>query len=131
MMTTAWYDLTSRLQSNHVVLQRRHDVPKSWLNKQRQMVNGELSPSRPVLVDMSRLCPPLRLLTMPNNFPQPRLADRSSRACSFAATPIYTSLLSTFYMAEIGLSLPAVGYLATGCYVSLRPVPDSLPLYTP
>lgn len=40
MITTAWYDLTSRLQSNHVVLQRRHDVPKSWLNKQRQMVNG-------------------------------------------------------------------------------------------
>ncbi|KAL7624568.1 hypothetical protein AAE478_006135 [Parahypoxylon ruwenzoriense] len=41
MIATAWYDLTSRLQSNHVVLQRRHDVPKSWLNKQRQMVNGE------------------------------------------------------------------------------------------
>lgn len=42
MITTAWYDLTSRLQSNHVVLQRRHDVPKSWLNRQRQMVNGKL-----------------------------------------------------------------------------------------
>lgn len=41
MIATAWYDLTSRLQSNHVVLQRRHDVPKSWLNKQRQMVNGK------------------------------------------------------------------------------------------
>ena len=40
MITSAWYDLTSRLQSNHVVLQRRHDVPKSWLNKQRQIVNG-------------------------------------------------------------------------------------------
>ncbi|KAK1772925.1 hypothetical protein QBC33DRAFT_33906 [Phialemonium atrogriseum] len=40
MITTAWYDLTSRLQSNHVVLQRRHDVPKSWLNRQRQMVNA-------------------------------------------------------------------------------------------
>ncbi|AEO61555.1 hypothetical protein MYCTH_2311822 [Thermothelomyces thermophilus ATCC 42464] len=40
MITTAWYDLTSRLQSNHVVLQRRHDAPRSWLNKQRQMVNG-------------------------------------------------------------------------------------------
>ncbi|GAB1313368.1 HOOK N-terminal domain-containing protein [Madurella fahalii] len=40
MMTTAWYDLTSRLQSNHVVLQRRHDAPRSWLNKQRQMVNA-------------------------------------------------------------------------------------------
>ncbi|OTA65378.1 hypothetical protein K449DRAFT_267112 [Hypoxylon sp. EC38] len=40
MIATAWYDLTSRLQSNHVVLQRRHDAPKSWLNKQRQMVNA-------------------------------------------------------------------------------------------
>jgi hypothetical protein len=30
------------LQSNHVVLQRRQDAPKSWLNKQRQMVNGKL-----------------------------------------------------------------------------------------
>ena len=40
LIATAWYDLTSRLQSNHVVLQRRHDQPKSWLNKQRQMVNG-------------------------------------------------------------------------------------------
>merc|ERR1712093_73219 len=39
LMATAWYDLTSRLQSNHVVLQRRQDAPKSWLNKQRQMVN--------------------------------------------------------------------------------------------
>jgi hypothetical protein len=44
MITTAWYDLTSRLQSNHVVLQRRHDAPRSWLNKQRQMVNGECPP---------------------------------------------------------------------------------------
>ena len=40
MMATAWYDLTSRLQSNHVVLQRRPDAPKSWLNKQRQIVNA-------------------------------------------------------------------------------------------
>jgi protein HOOK3 len=39
LMATAWYDLTSRLQSNHVVMQRR-DPPKSWLNKQRQMVNA-------------------------------------------------------------------------------------------
>ncbi|KAM5380398.1 hypothetical protein ACJZ2D_003500 [Fusarium nematophilum] len=42
LIATAWYDLTSRLQSNHVVLQRRHDAPRSWLNKQRQMVNGQL-----------------------------------------------------------------------------------------
>lgn len=43
MISTAWYDLTSRLQSNHVVLQRK-DQPKSWLNKQRQMVNGKTDP---------------------------------------------------------------------------------------
>ncbi|OAQ73372.1 microtubule binding protein HOOK3 [Pochonia chlamydosporia 170] len=42
LIATAWYDLTSRLQSNHVVLQRRPDAPRSWLNKQRQMVNGQL-----------------------------------------------------------------------------------------
>ncbi|KAI1269404.1 hypothetical protein F5Y18DRAFT_369810 [Xylariaceae sp. FL1019] len=40
LITTAWYDLTSRLQSNHVVLQRRSDAPKSWLNRQRQLVNA-------------------------------------------------------------------------------------------
>ncbi|CZS88693.1 uncharacterized protein RAG0_00353 [Rhynchosporium agropyri] len=44
LMATAWYDLTSRLQSNHVVLQRRQDAPKSWLNKQRQMMVN--TPSR-------------------------------------------------------------------------------------
>ncbi|EWG52766.1 hypothetical protein FVEG_11397 [Fusarium verticillioides 7600] len=42
LISSAWYDLTSRLQSNHVVLQRRHEAPRSWLNKQRQMVNGQL-----------------------------------------------------------------------------------------
>jgi protein HOOK3 len=41
-MASAWFDLTSRLQSNHVVLQRRPDAPKSWVGKQRQMVNGQL-----------------------------------------------------------------------------------------
>ncbi|KAI1471504.1 uncharacterized protein F4812DRAFT_181244 [Daldinia caldariorum] len=40
MISTAWYDLTSRLQSTHVVLQRRQEVPRSWLNKQRQLVNA-------------------------------------------------------------------------------------------
>ena len=40
MVTTAWYDLSSRLQSNHIVLARRQDMPKSWINKQRQMING-------------------------------------------------------------------------------------------
>ncbi|KAG8417804.1 hypothetical protein J3458_005270 [Metarhizium acridum] len=40
LIATAWFDLASRLQSNHVVVQRRHDAPRSWLNKQRQMVNA-------------------------------------------------------------------------------------------
>ncbi|KAI0601731.1 hypothetical protein F4775DRAFT_589043 [Biscogniauxia sp. FL1348] len=40
MIATAWYDMSSRLQSNHVVLQRRNDVPRSWLNKQRHLVNA-------------------------------------------------------------------------------------------
>jgi hypothetical protein len=67
MITTAWYDLTSRLQSNHVVLQRRHDAPRSWLNKQRQMVNGTQHPQLnpflplhypPVSVPLSSSPPP-------------------------------------------------------------------------
>ncbi|KAI1753052.1 hypothetical protein F4782DRAFT_539799 [Xylaria castorea] len=41
MIATAWYDLSSRLQSNHFVLQRRNENHKSWLNKQRQLVNGK------------------------------------------------------------------------------------------
>lgn len=40
LIATAWYDLTSRMQSNIVVLQRRQDAPRAWLNKQRQMVNS-------------------------------------------------------------------------------------------
>ena len=44
LIASAWYDLTSRLQSNHVVLQRRNEAPKSWLNKQRHLVNGERPP---------------------------------------------------------------------------------------
>ncbi|TAQ85140.1 hypothetical protein B7494_g6530 [Chlorociboria aeruginascens] len=46
LMSTAWYDLTSRLQSNLVVLQRRQDAPRSWLNKQRQMVHASGTPRR-------------------------------------------------------------------------------------
>ena len=44
MISTAWYDLINRLQSNHVVLQRRYDAPKSWLHKQRHMIDGALAP---------------------------------------------------------------------------------------
>ncbi|CCD48617.1 hypothetical protein BofuT4_P110010.1 [Botrytis cinerea T4] len=40
LIATAWYDLANRLQSNHVVLQRRQDAPRTWLNKQRQLVNS-------------------------------------------------------------------------------------------
>ncbi|RYO94801.1 hypothetical protein DL764_007779 [Monosporascus ibericus] len=43
LIATAWYDLNSRLQSSHFILQRRQDAPKSWLNKQRALVNGESS----------------------------------------------------------------------------------------
>ncbi|KAI1187698.1 hypothetical protein F5B17DRAFT_398427 [Nemania serpens] len=39
-IASAWYDLSSRLQSNHFVLQRRNEVAKSWLNRQRQIVNA-------------------------------------------------------------------------------------------
>jgi protein HOOK3 len=39
LMVTAWYDLTARLQSNNVVLQRKADLGRSWINKQRQAVN--------------------------------------------------------------------------------------------
>jgi protein HOOK3 len=58
MIATAWYDLTSRLQSNHVVLQRRNDAPKSWLNKQRQLVNGESPPTLPISPPYSSSSPP-------------------------------------------------------------------------
>ncbi|KAI0974723.1 hypothetical protein F4678DRAFT_420609 [Xylaria arbuscula] len=40
MVASAWYDLSSRLQSNHFTLQRRNEVPKSWVNKQRHLVNA-------------------------------------------------------------------------------------------
>ncbi len=39
MMTMAWYDLSSRVQSNTVILQRRSETSKSWINKQRHAIN--------------------------------------------------------------------------------------------
>ncbi|MCJ1368402.1 hypothetical protein MMC16_007544 [Acarospora aff. strigata] len=40
LMTTAWYDLTNRLQMNNVGLQRRSEVPpRSFLKKQRYQLN--------------------------------------------------------------------------------------------
>jgi hypothetical protein len=48
-----------------VVLQRRHDAPRSWLNKQRQMVNGTqhppLNPFLPLHYPPPRLRPPILL----------------------------------------------------------------------
>jgi protein HOOK3 len=38
LITSAWYDMTSRLQSNTVILQRKSEAPKSWLGKQRVAV---------------------------------------------------------------------------------------------
>lgn len=40
LITSAWYDMTTRLQSNTVILQRRSEAPKSWLGKQRAAVGG-------------------------------------------------------------------------------------------
>ncbi|KAI9788791.1 MAG: hypothetical protein M1816_006572 [Peltula sp. TS41687] len=39
LMASAWYDLNSRLQLNNVDLQRRREEPRSWIKKQRQIVN--------------------------------------------------------------------------------------------
>lgn len=43
LITSAWYDMTMRLQSNTVILQRRSEAPKSWLGKQRLAVGGPSS----------------------------------------------------------------------------------------
>ncbi|KAF2736886.1 hypothetical protein EJ04DRAFT_432166 [Polyplosphaeria fusca] len=40
LITSAWYDMTTRLQSNTVILQRKSEAPKSWLGKQRGVVGG-------------------------------------------------------------------------------------------
>ncbi|KAF1810307.1 hypothetical protein P152DRAFT_475863 [Eremomyces bilateralis CBS 781.70] len=40
LLTTAWYDLASRMQSNTLMLQRRSEAPKSWLGRQRVSVSG-------------------------------------------------------------------------------------------
>jgi protein HOOK3 len=41
LMTTAWYDLSTRLQNNGVSLGRRRQEPKSWIGKQRALVGPE------------------------------------------------------------------------------------------
>ncbi|TQS36680.1 hypothetical protein Golomagni_02859 [Golovinomyces magnicellulatus] len=40
LIATAWFDLTNQLQSNHVVIQRRNDMPRSWLSNQRHIVTS-------------------------------------------------------------------------------------------
>ncbi|TID20268.1 hypothetical protein E2P81_ATG07569 [Venturia nashicola] len=40
LITSAWYDLTCRLQSNTVMLSRRQEQPKSWIGRQRGIVGG-------------------------------------------------------------------------------------------
>lgn len=53
LIMSAWYDMTTRLQSNTVILQRKSEAPRSWLGKQRTAVGGNGSlvsfvrPSRP------------------------------------------------------------------------------------
>lgn len=41
LMTSAWYDLSSRLQTNTVALLRRSE-PTSWLNKQRHTIHSPI-----------------------------------------------------------------------------------------
>ncbi|PNS14459.1 Protein Hook 2 [Sphaceloma murrayae] len=38
LMTSAWFDLTSRIQRDNVIVGRRRESPKSWLGKQRAAV---------------------------------------------------------------------------------------------
>lgn len=39
-MSDAWYDITRRLQSDAVVMQRRSEAPRSWLGKMRRVVGS-------------------------------------------------------------------------------------------
>jgi protein HOOK3 len=39
LITSAWYDMTTRLQSNTVILQRK-EAPRSWLGKQRNLLGN-------------------------------------------------------------------------------------------
>jgi protein HOOK3 len=42
LVATAWYDLSGRIQLNSVVLQRRNDTPRSFLNKQRKLLSSRM-----------------------------------------------------------------------------------------
>ncbi|KAF2767538.1 hypothetical protein EJ03DRAFT_275972 [Teratosphaeria nubilosa] len=42
LISTAWYDLSSRLQNNGVSLGRRRPEPRSWIGKQRALVGPNI-----------------------------------------------------------------------------------------
>ncbi|KAI9669901.1 MAG: hypothetical protein M1831_006936 [Alyxoria varia] len=44
LMTSAWYDITSRMQSDAVIVQRRSDAPRSFLNRQRKLLSNPVLP---------------------------------------------------------------------------------------
>ncbi|KAF2145892.1 uncharacterized protein K452DRAFT_242294 [Aplosporella prunicola CBS 121167] len=46
LITGAWYDIASRLQSNTVVLQRKAEVSRSWIGRQRAEVGRAGGPVR-------------------------------------------------------------------------------------
>ncbi|GAM83706.1 hypothetical protein ANO11243_016950 [Dothideomycetidae sp. 11243] len=46
LMSTAWFDLSARLQRENVILGRRRESPKSWLGKQRAAVGLGVSGAR-------------------------------------------------------------------------------------
>lgn len=39
LVASMYHELAGRLQMDNVVLQRRGEVPKSWINKQRKLVD--------------------------------------------------------------------------------------------
>ncbi|KAF8454965.1 HOOK protein-domain-containing protein [Terfezia claveryi] len=57
LMTSAWYDLSSRLQTNTVVLLRRSE-PTSWLNKQRHTIHSPIVCLHLHLPPLPRFSPP-------------------------------------------------------------------------
>lgn len=44
LMTSAWYDMTSRIQSDAVIVQRRSEAPRSFLNRQRRLLGSPVVP---------------------------------------------------------------------------------------
>ena len=46
LMSSAWFDLSNRLQMDSVRLQRRSENPRGWLGRQRQLVGRSSSVRR-------------------------------------------------------------------------------------